>query len=35
MKIENNKNIDIKGKNIVIIGIGRSGAGAGKLAKFD
>ena len=34
MKIENNKNVDIKGKNIVIIGIGRSGAGAGKLAKF-
>lgn len=33
MNIANNKNIDIRGKNIVIIGIGRSGAGAGKLAK--
>jgi S-adenosylhomocysteine hydrolase len=26
--------VDIKGKNIVIIGIGRSGSGAGRLAKY-
>ena len=34
MNITNKRNINIKGRNIVIIGIGQSGAAAAKLAKY-
>ena len=34
MNITDKRNINIKGRNIVIIGIGQSGAAAGKLAKY-
>ena len=34
MNITDKKNINIKGRNIVIIGIGQSGTAAGKLAKY-
>ena len=33
MDITDKRDINIKGRNIVIIGIGQSGAAAGKLAK--
>ena len=34
MNIADKRNINIKGRNIVIIGFGKSGAAAGKLAKY-